>query len=121
MNRNESILRTKSYRFALRIVKLCRWLQNEKHEFVLSKQLLRSGTAIGALIHEAEFAQSRADFVNKLHVGLKEANETAYWLMLLHDGEYISDTMYESIHPDVEEVLRLLVSSIKTLKEKTKN
>jgi len=108
-----------SYRFALRIVKLCRWLQAEQKEFVLSKQLLRCGTAIGALIHEAEFAQSRADFINKLQVALKEANETKYWLMLLRDSNLLNDKMYESIRPDIEELLKLLVSSIKTLKDKS--
>ena len=117
-DRNESVVRGKSYRFALRIVKLCRWLQEEKKEYILSKQLLRCGTAIGALIYEAEFAQSRADFINKFNVGLKEANETVYWLMLLHDAEYLSDKMYDSIRPDIDEIVKLLVSSIKTLKNK---
>jgi four helix bundle protein len=116
MEKQESILRRKSYAFALRIVKLCRWLQDEKKEFVLSRQLLRSGTAVGALVYEAEFAQSKADFINKLHVGLKEANETNYWLMLLHDAQYINDKMFDSIKPDADEIVRLLVSSLKTLK-----
>jgi len=116
MEKQESILRRKSYAFALRIVKLCRWLQDEKREFVLSRQLLKSGTAVGALVYEAEFAQSKADFINKLHVGLKEANETNYWLMLLHDAQYINDKMFESIKPDVDELLKMLVSSLKTLK-----
>ncbi len=115
-DRNGSLLRNKSYSFALRIVKLCRWLQEEKREYILCRQLLRSGTAIGALIYEAEFAQSRADFANKLNIALKEANETLYWLMLLHDSEYINDKMFESIRPDIKEILKLLVSSIKTLK-----
>jgi len=79
--------------------------------------LLKSGTAIGALICEAEFAQSRADFVNKLNVALKEANETLYWLTLLYESEYLNDKMYESILPDIEELIKLLVSSIKTLKK----
>ncbi len=79
--------------------------------------MLKSGTAIGALICEAEFAQSRADFVNKLNVALKEANETLYWLTLLYESEYLNDKMYESILPDIEELIKLLVSSIKTLKK----
>ncbi len=108
----------KSYRFALRIVRMCRWLQDEKREFILSRQLLKSGTAVGALIHEAEFAQSRADFVNKLQIALKEANETKYWLNLLKDSEYLSEKMYESIRPEIEELLKLLVSSVKSLKDK---
>ena len=79
--------------------------------------MLKSGTAIGALICEAEFAQSRADFVNKLNVALKEANETLYWLTLLYESEYLNDKMYESILPDIEELIKLLVSSIKILKK----
>ena len=114
--KSEKVVQGKSYRFALRVVKLCRWLQEEKKEFILSKQLLRCGTAIGALIYEAEFAQSRADFINKLNVSLKEANETLYWLSLLHDAEYLNDKMYESIRPDIDEIIKLLVASIKTLK-----
>ena len=109
----------KSFRFALRIIKLSRWLKAERDEHVLSKQLLRSGTSIGALIHEAEFAQSRADFINKLQIALKEANETRYWLMLLNESGYLTDKMFESIQPDVEELLKLLVSAIKTLKDKS--
>ena len=84
-------LKDKSYRFAIPIVKLSQYLQGEKKEFVLSKQVLRSGTAIGALILEAEFGQSKADFTNKMSISLKEANETDYWLSLLKDSEYISD------------------------------
>ncbi|WP_201352453.1 four helix bundle protein [Hydrogenimonas urashimensis] len=116
MRENESLVRGKSYKFALRIIKLCRWLQAERSEYILTKQLMRSGTAIGALIYEAEFAQSKADFVNKLNIALKEANETNYWLMLLHDAEYINDKMFQSIEPDNKELIKLLVSSIKTLK-----
>lgn len=78
----KSILKDKSYAFAIRIVKLSQFLQNEKREFVLSKQVLRSGTAIGALIREAEFGQSKADFISKMSISLKEANETEYWLSL---------------------------------------
>ena len=111
-----SVLRNKSYAFALRIVKLRKYLQNEKREFDLSRQLLRSGTAIAALVRESEYAQSKADFSNKLHIALKEANETAYWLELLKDSEFISKKMYESIEPEVDELIRLLVSSIKTSK-----
>jgi len=82
----------------------------------LSKQILRSGTAVGALVREAEFGQSKADFVSKLSIALKEANETKYWLMLLKDGGYITPQMYESLIPDVDELLRLLISSVKTAK-----
>ncbi len=115
-SRNSTLLRNKSYSFALRIVKLCHWLQEEKREYILCRQLLRSGMAIGALLYEAEFVQSRADFTNKLNIALKEANETLYWLMLLHDSEYINDKMFDGISPDIKEILKLLVSSVKTLK-----
>jgi len=89
MKKKESILRGKSYNFAVRIVRLTQFLQQEKREFLLSKQVLRSETAIGALIREAEYAQSNADFINKFSISLKEANETDYWLSLLKDTDYI--------------------------------
>lgn len=84
----ENIVKEKSYLFAIRIVNLCKYLSEEKKEFVLSKQLLRSGTAAGALVREAEQAESRADFMHKLSIALKEANETAYWLCLLKDTTF---------------------------------
>jgi four helix bundle protein len=115
----EGVTYEKSYRFAIRIVRLNRFLQEEHKEFVLSRQLLRSGTAIGALLREAKFAQSRADFVHKLSIALKEANETDYWIDLLHDTDFLNDKMYESIKQDIDELIRLLVSSLKTSKEKT--
>lgn len=114
----ESILRDKSYAFAIRVVELNRHLCSEKREFVLSKQLLRSGTAIGALIREAEFGQSRADFRNKMYVALKEANETQYWLSLLKDTNYITVNGYESISSDCLELVKMLVSTVKTTKQK---
>ncbi len=116
----ESVLKDKTYAFALRTVKLCQYLMREQKEYVISKQVLRSGTAIGALVAEAEFAQSKPDFVNKLSVALKEANETSYWLNLLHDGNYISKEAYSSIYPQVKELIKLLVSSIKTSKDNIK-
>jgi four helix bundle protein len=87
----ENVVKNKSFAFALRVVKLAKFLQNEKKEFVLSKQVLRSGTAIGALVREAEHAESKADFTHKMNIALKEANETLYWLDLLHQAEYITD------------------------------
>lgn len=116
----ENILKEKSFSFALRVVKLAQYLNNDKKEFVLSKQVLRSGTAVGALISEAEFAQSKPDFVSKLSIGLKEANETHYWLKLLHEGNYISENMFDSIQPQVKELIKLLVTSIKTAKQNIK-
>ncbi len=110
----KSILKDKSYNFAIRTVKLNRYLRDEKHEYVLSKQVLRCGTAIGALIREAEFGQSRADFRNKMYIALKEANETEYWLSLLRDTEYIATKQFESISADCTELIRMLVATVKT-------
>ena len=112
----EKILRPKSYKFALRIVEMYKLLSSEHKEFVLSKQVLRSGTSVGAMIKEAEHAQSRADFLNKMNIALKEINETEYWLMLLKDSSYLSLAEYESINNDCVELIRLLASTVKTLK-----
>ena len=114
MGRN--ILKEKSYAFALRVVKLYKYLCRD-NEYVLSKQVLRSGTAVGALVSESEFGQSKADFISKLSIALKEANETLYWLSLLKDSEYIDEKMFQSMKPDIEELIKLLVSSIKTAKQ----
>lgn len=114
----KSILRDKSYQFAIQTVKLTQFLQSEKKEYVLSKQNLRSGTAIGALIREAEFAQSKADFIHKLHIALKEANETEYWLSILFDTGYIEESQYIELNQQCKELIAMLVSSIKTLKGK---
>ena len=113
----DSAVYEKSYAFAIRVVKLYRYLQDEHREFVLSKQLLRSGTSIGALVREARFAQSRSDFIHKLSIALKEANETEYWIDLMHDTDFLNRKMYDSIKKDIDELIRLLVSIIKTTKE----
>lgn len=116
----ENIVKDKSYAFALRIIKLYQFLTNEKNEFVMSKQILRSGTSVGANLREAEHAQSRKDFLNKINIALKEANETDYWLDLLSDSNYIDKTAYQSVKKDTTELLKLLISIVKTLKsEKT--
>ena len=116
----ESILKIKSYQFAIRIVRLSQFLQTEKKEFVLSKQVLRSGTAVGALIREAEFGQSRPDFINKMSISLKEANETEYWLSLLKDTDYLDYKLYDSLQVDSKELIAMLVSTVKTSKSKLK-
>jgi four helix bundle protein len=113
----KSILRDKSYLFAIRIVKLSQYLQTEKKEFVLSKQVLRSGTSIGALIREAEFGQSKPDFINKLNIALKEANETEYWISLLKDTGFLDEVKYKSLVDDSTELIKMLISSIKTSKK----
>ncbi len=109
-------LKDKSYQFAIRIVKLSEFLQRDRKEFVLSKQALRSGTAIGALIREAEFGQSKADFSSKMNISLKEANETDYWLSLLRDTEFISENQFLSLQSDCKELIAMLVSTVKTSK-----
>lgn len=114
--KSKSPLRDQSYTFAIKIVKLGQTLVSEKKEYVLSKQVLRSGTAIGALIRESEFAASKADFINKLTVSLKEANETEYWLMLLHDTDYLINEDFIQLQLECKELIAMLVSSIKTSK-----
>jgi four helix bundle protein len=112
----ENIVKDKSFAFALRVIKLAKFLESEKREFVLSRQLLRSGTAIGALVREAEHAESKADFIHKMSIALKEANETAYWLELLRQGEYVEEQSFESVRSDSEELIKLLVAIVKTSK-----
>ena len=107
----------RAYQFALRIVKAYKYLTRQQSEFVLSKQMLRSGTSIGAMMREAKFAQSRADFVSKTSIALKEANEALYWIELLHDSEYIDNKTFESIHNEANEITSILASIVKTTKE----
>ena len=115
----KNVVKDKSFAFALRIVKLYKFLCNKK-EFILSKQLLRSGTAIGALVREAEHAESKADFIHKMAIALKEANETEYWIELLYQSEFLDKASFQSIKTDIEELLKLLTSIIKTTKENDK-
>ena len=110
----ESILKNKGYSFAIRIVKLSQHLVTEHREFVLSRQVLKSGTAIGALIREAEFGQSRTDFRNKMSIALKEATETDYWLSLLHDTDYLNERLFFSLSRDCVELIKMLVATVKT-------
>jgi four helix bundle protein len=114
---SSSILRTKSFDFAVRIVRLVQRLEKENKEYVLSKQILRCGTSSGALSREAQFAQSKRDFINKLSIGLKEINETEYFLALLHATDYLSQQEFESLNGDCNELKATSISSIKTAKE----
>jgi len=114
----ENVLRSKSYVFAIQIIKISQHISLTKKEFVLSKQLLRCGTSIGALIREAEFAQSNADFINKFSISLNEANECEYWLNLLKDTQYLNIEEVTPLLNLVQELIRLLVATIKTLKSK---
>jgi four helix bundle protein len=110
------VLEEKSLKFAIRIVNLYKYLIDEKKEFVMSKQVLRSGTSIGANIAEAQYAQSKADFLTKMHISLKEASETKFWLKLLYSTSYINDS-HTSIMNDCDELLKILTSTCKTTKQ----
>ena len=116
---SERILMPKSLDFAKRIVFGYRYLSEEKKEYVLSKQMLRSGTSIGANIAEAQYGSSRKDFLNKLYIALKECAETLYWLELLYSCDYISRTEYDSLHSDCEELRKLLSSITKSVRDGT--
>ena len=113
----EQTVEKKSFLFAVRIVKLSKHLNADKKEYVLSKQLLRAGTSIGANIAEAEQAQSKADFISKMNIALKEAVETDYWLRLLQASNYLSDTEFSSIYSDCIELEKMLSSIVKTAKQ----
>ena len=117
-NREKSPLHTKSYFLAIRIVKMRKHIIETHKEFNITNQILRSGTAIGALVREAEFAQSPQDFINKLSIALKEGNETYYWLNILHDTDYLSEEAFNSMLSDCNELIALLIASIKTTKQR---
>jgi four helix bundle protein len=121
MKRERSILLEKSEVFSGRIVKMYQYLTSQKKELVMSKQVLRSGTSIGANIAESRNAQSTADFIHKLSIALKESDETLFWLKSLYKGDYLNKKEYESIYNDAEELVKILVSSINTLKKKQQN
>ena len=112
----QNIIKEKSFLFALDVIKIYKFLSLEKKEFVLSKQMLRSGTSVGANVREAEHAQSKADFIHKLSIALKEANETEYWLELLYQSKYLTTSQYQDINCKIVEQLRLLTSILNTSK-----
>ena len=114
----DSILKTKSFDFAVRVINLYKYLKKRHGEYVISQQFIRAGTSVGALIREAEFAESTKDFMHKLSIGLKEANESVYWLQLLHATNYINKKMFDSMESDATELLKMLISSVKTIKAK---
>jgi len=116
----ENIIKDKSFNFALRIVKLSKYLVESKSEYVLSKQVLRCGTSIGANVEEAIGGQSKKDFVNKLSIAYKEARETHYWLRILYKSEYIDKRLFDSIEKDCEELMKIL-GSIKITIQKQRN
>ena len=117
----ESVIHQKSYAFAVRIVRLSQYLSNEKREFVLSKQVLRSGTSIGANVEEASGGQSKRDFLAKMSIAYKEARETVYWLRLLKDTDYLTPVEFHSIHADADELCRILSKIQTSTKQSIRN
>ena len=113
----KNILKDKSFAFAIRVVKLYQFLKKENGEYVLPRQVLRSGTSIGALIRESINASSKKDFIHKLTVALKEADETSYWLELLYHTNYLEEKLYHSLVEDCNEIIKLLTASLKTAKQ----
>lgn len=113
----ENIIKLKSFAFAVRVVKLYKFITTDRKEFVLSKQLLRSGTAVGALVREAEHAETKKDFIHKMAIAQKEINETIYWLELLKETEYLKKDQFESINQDAVEIIKLITSIIKSAKQ----
>lgn len=116
MSTNKHLIKDRSFLFAIRIVKLYEYLYTTKKEFIISKQLLRSGTAVGALVREAQNAESKADFIHKLSIAQKECDETLYWLELLKETGYLNDKEFESIYSAAMELLKMIRSAIITTK-----
>jgi four helix bundle protein len=114
MEEKRNIILVKSKAFALRIIKLYKYLCGKRKEFVMSKQIMRSGTSIGANVREATRAQSMPDFISKMNIALKEAEETCYWLELLHESEYLDERAFNSLYSDSMELLKILASIVKT-------
>lgn len=117
----ENIVKNKSFEFAIRVVKLYQFLCDHKKEFVLSKQPLRSGTSVGAMVREAEHAETKKDFIHKMAIAQKEINETMYWLELLQQTQYLNNEQFESVNNDALEIIKLITSIIKTSKTNIKN
>ncbi|MBQ8656240.1 MAG: four helix bundle protein [Prevotella sp.] len=118
LKQRDNIILTKTEHFGDRIIKLYQYLTDVKHEYVMSKQILRSGTSIGANVAESRNAQGPKDFISKLNIALKEADETHYWLGSLYRADYMTQPQYESMHSDNDEIIRILTSIIKTMKER---
>lgn len=115
----ENVIRNKSFAFAVRVVKLYQYLCDQKKEYVLSKQLLRSGTSVGAMVREAEHAETKNDFKHKMGIAQKEINETMYWLELLKETDYLMPEQYDSINGDAVEIMKIITSILKTTKNST--
>lgn len=117
----ENIVKNKSFAFAVRVVRLYQFLCSEKNEYVLSKQLLRSGTSVGAMVREAEHAETKNDFKHKMGIAQKEINETIYWLELLKETDYLTNDQYESINNDAVEIIKLITAILKSTKANINN
>jgi len=117
----ENIIKRKTFAFAVRVVKLYQYLCEQKKEFILSRQLLRSGTSVGAMVREAEHSESKADFIHKMAIAQKEINETIYWLELLKETDYLTIEQFESNNADAVELIKMTTSIIKTTKSNLKN
>ena len=118
---SQNIIKDKSFAFAIRIVNLCKYLNSEKKEDVLSEQILLSGTAIGAFVRQAEYAERTTDFISKMSIALKEANKTEYWILLLYETDYLEKKAFLSLSQDITEILKLLTSIINTTKNNINN
>ena len=118
---SQNIIKDKSFAFAIRIVNLCKYLNSEKKEDVLSEQILLSGTAIGAFVRQAEYAERTTDFISKMSIALKEANKTEYWISLLYQTDYLEKKAFDSLSLDITEILKLLTSIINSTKKNNKN
>jgi four helix bundle protein len=119
--KRENVIKDKSFAFAVRIVKLYKYLVDEKKEYVMAKQLLRSGTSVGAMVREAEHAESKNDFSHKMAIAQKEINETIYWLELLKETNYLSQAEFDNINNDAVEIIKLITSIIKSTKTNQSN
>lgn len=117
----DNIIKTKSFSFAIRIVKLYQYVTESKKEYILSKQLLRSGTSVGAMVREAEHAESKLDFIHKMAIAQKEMNENLYWLELLRESDYLSSEQFDSVNKDAVEIIKLITSIIKSTKTNLNN
>ena len=118
---NENIIKEKTFAFAIRIVKLYKYMCDDKKEYTLSKQLLRSGTSVGAMVREAEHAETKKDFLHKMAIAQKEINETIYWLDLLKETEYLSAEHHESISMDAVEIIKIITTILKSTKKNITN
>lgn len=118
--KKENILADKTTKFAIRVVRCYKYLTEEKKEYVMSKQLLRCGTSVGANTYESLYAQTRADFISKLSIALKEASETSYWFIILHETGFLDEKLYTSLKTDIDEIIRIIISSIKTSRNNAK-